>query len=140
MSTEDISYGKDLSFNPCFGRCPFRTKDSTINHNLEQQCFALYQDIFIESAMPEWETGFLVDLGEVVGGSTPSKAKPEYYTDHGIAWITPKDLSVNKNKFISRGVDDITELGLHNSSTRLMPPWNSTFQFQSTYWLHRYCK
>ena len=60
-------------------------------------------------------------MGEVVGGSTPSKAKPEYYTEHGIAWITPKDLSINKNKFISHGEIDITQLGLRNSSTRLMP-------------------
>jgi len=72
--------------------------------------------------MPEdWRKGTISDLGDIIGGSTPSKAKPEYYTKHGIAWITPKDLSINKNKFIAHGVDDITELGLHNSSARLMP-------------------
>ena len=65
--------------------------------------------------------GTIADLGNVIGGSTPSKAKPEYYTKHGIAWITPKDLSINKNKFISRGADDITEHGLRSSSIRLMP-------------------
>ena len=72
--------------------------------------------------MPEnWREGTISDFGEVVGGSTPSKAKPEYYTKHGIAWITPKDLSVNKSKFIAHGADDITELGLRNSSAQLMP-------------------
>ena len=60
-------------------------------------------------------------MGNVVGGSTPSKAKPEYYTDHGIAWITPKDLSDDKSKFIAHGADDITELGLQNSSASIMP-------------------
>ena len=60
-------------------------------------------------------------MGTVVGGSTPSKAKPEYYTQNGIAWITPKDLSINKKKFISRGENDITELGLQNSSASIMP-------------------
>jgi len=69
----------------------------------------------------DWREGTLSDLGEVIGGSTPSKAKPEYYTENGIAWITPKDLSINKNKFIAHGADDITELGLRNSSARLMP-------------------
>ena len=69
----------------------------------------------------DWQEGALSDLGDVIGGSTPSKAKPEYYTKHGIAWITPKDLSINKNKFIAHGADDITELGLRNSSARLMP-------------------
>ena len=42
-------------------------------------------------------------------------------TDNGIAWITPKDLSVDKSKFISHGADDITELGLKNSSASIMP-------------------
>ena len=65
--------------------------------------------------------GTISDLGTVVGGSTPSKAKPEYYTDTGIAWITPKDLSINKSKFISHGENDITELGLKNSSAAIMP-------------------
>ena len=69
----------------------------------------------------DWREGTLSDLGDVIGGSTPSKAKPEYYTEIGIAWITPKDLSINKNKFIAHGADDITELGLRNSSARLMP-------------------
>jgi len=72
--------------------------------------------------MPDdWREGTISDLGDVIGGSTPSKAKPEYYTEHGIAWITPKDLSVSKSKFIAHGVDDITELGIRNSSVRLMP-------------------
>ena len=95
--------------------------NAKINHHLEQQCFALYRHFFVEKAMPEWESGTISDFGDVVGGSTPSKAKPEYFTKHGIAWITPKDLSVNKSKFIARGADDVTELGLRNSSARLMP-------------------
>ena len=57
----------------------------------------------------------------MVGGSTPSKVRPEYFTKHGIAWITPKDLSISKNKFVSRGAIDITEQGLRNSSAQLMP-------------------
>jgi len=92
-----------------------------VNHHLEQQCIALYRHLFGQDAMTDWEIGTIADLGEVVGGSTPSTAKPEYFTEHGIPWITPKDLSVQKNKFIVRGEVDITELGLRNSSARLMP-------------------
>ena len=47
--------------------------------------------------------------------------KPEYYTDQGIAWITPKDLSINKSKFISHGENDISELGFSKSSAAKMP-------------------
>lgn len=92
-----------------------------ININLERQAQAIFQELFIDNACPDWSTGTIDDLGAVIGGSTPSKAKPEYYADCGIAWITPKDLSINKSKFISHGENDITELGLKNSSATIMP-------------------
>ena len=92
-----------------------------INHNLEQQVQSYFQELFVDNVAPEWITGTISDFGAVVGGSTPSKAKPEYYTKSGIAWITPKDLSINKSKFISHGENDITDLGLKNSSATIMP-------------------
>ena len=95
--------------------------NNAINDNLEQQAQSCFQELFVDNADPEWATGTISDLGTVVGGSTPSKAKPEYYTESGIAWITPKDLSINKSKFISHGENDITELGLKNSSAAIMP-------------------
>ena len=92
-----------------------------VNDNLEQQAQSYFQELFVDNADPEWAIGTISDLGTVVGGSTPSKAKPEYYTESGIAWITPKDLSINKSKFVSHGENDITELGLRNSSASIMP-------------------
>lgn len=80
-----------------------------INDNLEQQAQSYFQELFVDNADPEWAIGTISDLGTIVGGSTPSKAKPEYYTESGIAWITPKDLSINKSKFVSHGENDITE-------------------------------
>ena len=98
-----------------------------VNDNLEQQAASYFRYLFIENADPSWPEGTISDLGIVVGGSTPSKSKPEYYTDQGIAWITPKDLSVDKSKFIAHGADDITELGLRNSSASIMPPGTVLF-------------
>ena len=94
--------------------------NNKINENLERQAQAFYQELFVDKANSDWKQGTISDLGTVVGGSTPSKAKPEYYTEKGIAWITPKDLSINKSKFISHGENDITELGLRNSSATVM--------------------
>ena len=96
-------------------------RNKKINDNLEQQAQSYFQELLVDNADPEWTTGTISDLGTVVGGSTPSKAKPEYYTESGIAWITPKDLSINKSKFVSHGENDITELGLKNSSAAIMP-------------------
>ena len=95
--------------------------NNAINENLEQQAQAYFHELFIVNADPDWKLGTISNLGNVVGGSTPSKSKPEYYTEKGIAWITPKDLSINKSKFVSRGENDITELGLKNSSASIMP-------------------
>lgn len=92
-----------------------------INENLERQAQAMFSQLFMESANHSWPIGTICDLGTVVGGGTPSKSKAEYYTDKGIAWITPKDLSTNKSKFISHGENNITELGLKNSNATIMP-------------------
>ena len=107
-----------------------------INHNLEEQAQALYKSWFVDfepfkggdfvdselGLIPEgWRVGTLSELGDIVAGGTPSKTKPEYYTNNGIAWLTPKDLSIKCNKFTARGEIDITEDGYKNSSAKLMP-------------------
>ncbi|MCR1961436.1 restriction endonuclease subunit S [Thomasclavelia cocleata] len=92
-----------------------------INNNLEHQMETLFRSLFVENVNSAWQEGVLSDLGTIVAGGTPSKAKPKYYAEHGIAWITPKDLSLNKSKFISHGENDISELGFSKSSTTKMP-------------------
>lgn len=96
-------------------------ENEKINKNLEEQAQSYFQELFIDDANLERTTGTISDLGTVVGGSTPSKAKSEYYAESAIAWITPKDLAINKSKFVSHGENDITELGLKNSSAVIMP-------------------
>lgn len=95
--------------------------NTIINKNLEAQAQAYFIDQFVVNADPTWPQGTLSDLGTVVGGGTPSKKHPEYYCEHGIPWITPKDLSVDKSKFISHGENDISDLGFSNSSATKMP-------------------
>ena len=101
--------------------------NNKINDNLEQQAQAIFKSWFVDfepfgGVMPEgWKMGKLSEIGTIVGGSTPSKAKSEYYAKKGIAWITPKDLSNDKSKFISHGEIDITEQGFKNCSAIKMP-------------------
>ena len=92
-----------------------------INKNLEQQAQAYFNELFVVNAVPTWSECTLSDIGTIVAGGTPSKSKPEYYAKQGIAWITPKDLAVDKSKFISRGANDISELGFSKSSATKMP-------------------
>ncbi|ECH8835839.1 restriction endonuclease subunit S, partial [Salmonella enterica subsp. enterica] len=69
-----------------------------------------------------WTSGTLDDLGQIVGGSTPSTGDPENFTAKGTPWITPNDLSDNQgNKFISHGALDVSEEGMKNASLKKYP-------------------
>lgn len=69
-----------------------------------------------------WEDGTLEDLGQIVGGSTPSTQSPENFTTKGTPWITPNDLSNNQgNKYISRGGQDVSAEGIKNASLKKYP-------------------
>lgn len=69
-----------------------------------------------------WEIGTLFDLGDIVGGSTPSTQNLLNFCNNGTAWITPKDLSGNVgNKFISKGNLDVTEIGIKEASLKIYP-------------------
>lgn len=68
----------------------------------------------------DWEIKQINEIGEVVGGGTP-KTKIEEYWLGDISWITPKDLSGYSQRFIYNGKRTITQLGLKNSSAKLLP-------------------
>ena len=78
--------------------------------------------------MGNWVKVKISDIGEVVGGATPSTKNEQYYNGD-ISWITPKDLSDFKGRFISRGERNITQQGLESCSTRLLP--KNTILFSS---------
>lgn len=125
------------------------TLNEQLNEKLEETAQALYKHWFVDfefpnengqpykssggrltyrdeldQDMPEgWETGTLELLGEIVGGATPSKAEPDYWTNEstGICWISPKDLTKDNYKFIDQGQHFITERGYKKASTKLLP-------------------
>ncbi|MCO5382141.1 MAG: restriction endonuclease subunit S [Methanosarcina barkeri] len=71
--------------------------------------------------IPEnWNVKKIGDIGNVIGGGTPSTKEESYYNG-AIPWITPKDLSNYSSVFIEKGERNITKEGLENSSARLMP-------------------
>lgn len=68
----------------------------------------------------KWNEFTISAIGDVIGGGTPSTKHDEYYNDE-IAWITPKDLSNFKGRYISRGERSISQKGYDNSSAQMMP-------------------
>ncbi len=62
----------------------------------------------------------LSEIAEIVAGGTPSTKNSAYWNGK-IPWITPKDLSTYKKRYISQGERNITEQGLNNSSAVMLP-------------------
>ena len=67
-----------------------------------------------------WKTYKLSDIGTVVGGATPSTTVEKFYGGD-IPWLTPKDLSDFKDRYIERGERNITQEGLNSCSAHLLP-------------------
>lgn len=74
----------------------------------------------------EWKEVTLSEIGTIVGGATPSTKNTSFY-DGNIPWLTPKDLSVNSNKFIFRGERNITEAGFNSCSCKMLPKGSVLF-------------
>lgn len=67
----------------------------------------------------ETTTYKISDIGEVVGGGTPSTANSNFWGGD-IPWISPKDLTGYKSVYISHGENFLTKTGL-KSGTKLLP-------------------
>ena len=77
-------------------------------------------------SMSEWKEVRLGDVGKIVGGATPSTRNPQNYGGV-IPWITPKDLSINKERFIEFGERNISEQGLNSCSAKMLPKGSILF-------------
>ncbi|HNR73473.1 MAG: restriction endonuclease S subunit [Bacteroidetes bacterium OLB12] len=77
----------------------------------------------LKREVPEgWVVGTVNDLGEIIGGSTPSTEDEENFENDGTPWITPKDLSMNVgNKYITKGEVCVSKRGIEKASLKVMP-------------------
>ena len=60
-----------------------------------------------------WIAASLSDLTSAVGGGTPSKADPSYWTDGSIPWVSPKDMKSfhvvsSEDRLASKALDRLT--------------------------------
>ena len=68
--------------------------------------------------MEGWKTYKYTELCTLIGGGTPKTTVPEYW-DGSIPWLSVKDFG-GGNKYVYTTEKTITELGLKNSSTKLL--------------------
>lgn len=101
---------------------------------LEEAARRLYKEWFIDlrfpghentkivDGLPEgWEKKKISDVCETVGGGTPSTKVPAYYKGGRIKWVTPTDITRNNCICLLDTDKKITEEGLRNSSTKMVP-------------------
>lgn len=62
----------------------------------------------------------LEEVAQVFGGGTPSRQEPSYFGG-GIAWATPTDVTGLNDLYLRSTRESVTEAGLRNSSTKLLP-------------------
>ena len=65
----------------------------------------------------------LGDIADIINGATPSTSCEDNY-DGEIVWITPKDLSDQKAKYIEHGSRNITRKGFNSCSAQMIPAYN----------------
>jgi len=71
-----------------------------------------------------WRAGRIRYVARLESGHTPSRQHPEYWSDCTIPWFTLADvwqLRDGSKKYVSETAERISELGLANSSARLLP-------------------
>ena len=77
-----------------------------------------YKNTKKEKMSKEWTIYEISDVAEVIGGGTPSTKVPEYWNGE-IPWLSIKDFN-NDIRVVYKTEKNITELGLNNSSTKLL--------------------
>lgn len=97
---------------PCANGKPYKSSGGKMVYNA-----------ILKREIPEgWTDGNLNDLGQIVGGSTPSTKNSDNFTVKGTPWITPNDLSDNQgNKFITRGAQDVSLEGIKDALLKKYP-------------------
>lgn len=78
------------------------------------------------------------DIVDIFNGSTPSTSVSENFDGH-ISWITPKDISDQKTKYINRGERNITEKGLNSIGGNLLPKGTILFSSRAPIGLMSIC-
>ncbi len=117
------------------------------NKTLEQMAETLFRQWFVparagephaggEEAKEDWEETTLFDAIELIGGGTPKTSIEEYWNGK-IKWLSGGDVSSNHKSIVNTAEKRITEEGLKNSSTKLLPKFATVISARGT--VGKYC-
>jgi type I restriction enzyme S subunit len=100
---------------------PIHAKVEGRSTGLSDDLTALFPDTFGEDGLPEgWRREPLLYHARLISGGTP-KTEETAYWDGSILWASAKDVSQCADHFLITTERTITERGLEESATRLIP-------------------
>ena len=116
---------------------------------LEVMAQNLYREWFVKFRFPGHEYACFVDspLGQIpegwqvktvgntftiLGGGTPSKEVPEYWSEGMVNWYSPSNLTSETTMFMDESDIKINALGLKMSSARMFPPYSVMMTSRAT--------
>lgn len=80
-----------------------------------------------------WSVRRVKDVSRLESGHTPSKSVPEYWIDCDIPWVSLNDSKfLAANDYITETAVQINQLGIENSSARLLPAGSVVFTRDAT--------
>ena len=95
------------------------------NETLEALAQIIFKSWFVDTTatkLPKgWRESTIGEEVRVVGGSTPSTTKPEFWEGGKHHWTTPKDLAPLDSPVLLNTERKITELGLEQIGSGLLP-------------------
>lgn len=83
-----------------------------------------FENTLIGTTPKGWQVGGVLDLAELISGGTPKTSEKTYW-DGGVLWASAKDVSQAESQFIISTERSITEKGLNNSSTKMVPRYST---------------
>lgn len=119
--------------------------NNAINKNLEELTQALFKHWFVDFEFPNengepykssggemveselgeiprgWRVAKYGDIVKTTSGGTPNRSRSDYYESGNILWVKSKELN---NSMIFETEEKINDLGLQNSSAKLLPPYS----------------
>ena len=106
------------------------------NATLEKMAETLFRQWFVEEAKEDWKEVSLFKAIELVGGGTPKTSLSKYW-DGNVKWLSGGDIANNHKNFVVSSEKSITELGLKNSSAKLLPKFSTVISARGT--VGKYC-
>jgi type I restriction enzyme S subunit len=92
-----------------------------LNRRMNATLESMTRAVFLEMMKESGEQKAIGDVVTIVGGSTPSTTNPVFWDSGDIHWATPKDLAPLQSPILLDTNSRITELGLEEISSGLLP-------------------